>query len=309
MERSPRRRDAARSGRRESSRESVWSAEGIVGGKMIVLKLGGGQGINFDSVAQDLAGIMAEEQTQFIVVHGGSAETALLGSQLNHPPRFLQSVEGGIGRYHDSKTLDIYLMATAGKVNKRLVGHMQRAGVNAVGVSGADGRLFQGKRLEKVRFIDDRGETRELPRDFTGRLDKVNVDLLELLLDRGYTPVITPLALSEENELVYIDADRAAANIAAQMGADTYIVLATVPGLLKDPDDSSTLIRSIPLERYDTFVEEFARGRMKRKMAATLEALRGDVRHVVIADGRVDHPIRRALSGHGTVIRAEPPAI
>jgi acetylglutamate kinase len=82
-------------------------------------------------------------------------------------------------------------------------------------------------------------------------------------------------------------------------------VLSTVPGLLKDPDDPTTLIRSIELENFDSFVEEFARGRMKRKLSATLEALQGDVRHIVLADGRAKNPVRCAIEGMGTVIRAD----
>lgn len=274
---------------------------------MIVIKVGGGQGVNFAAIAQDMAGLAAEEQMQFVVVHGGSAETSMLGSQLNHPPQFLQNPEGTVGRYHDQKTLEIYMMATAGKVNRLLVTELQRHGINAVGLAGTDGRLFSGKRNDKVVFIDEQGTRKELPADFTGRLEHVNADLLNLLIDHGYTPVVTPLAVTADHELVYIDADRAAANIAAAIGADTYVVLATVPGLLRDPDDPQTLIRQIPIEQFDMFVEEFARGRMKRKMAATLEALQGDVRHIVIADGRVDHPVRAALEGLGTVIRAEKP--
>jgi acetylglutamate/LysW-gamma-L-alpha-aminoadipate kinase len=272
---------------------------------MIVVKIGGGQGINLAGVAEDLAGLMAEEQEQFVVVHGGSAETTMLAAQLNHNLQHLTSASGMMGRYHDPKTMEVFIMATAGKVNKQLVEQLQSFDVNAFGLSGVDGGLFRGHRLDESTYLDEQGQAVTMPRDFTGRLDDVNADLLNMLLDHGYTPVVTPIALSEENETIYIDADRAAANIAAALGATTYVVLCTVPGLLKDPSDPSTLIRQLEVDQFDSFVEEFARGRMKRKMAATLEALQGDVRHIIISDGREKHPIRRALEGFGTVIKAD----
>lgn len=272
---------------------------------MIVVKVGGGQGINLAGVAEDIADLMAEEQEQFVIVHGGSAETLLLAAQLNHPLQFLTTRSGMMGRYHDPKTMEVFVMATAGKVNKFLVERLQAVGVNAIGLSGIDGRLFTGSRQEEQAYVDADGHDITLPRDFTGRLEHVNTDLLNLMLDHGYVPVVTPIALSREGETIYIDADRAAANIAAALGAGTYVVLGSVPGLLKDPEDPTTLIRRIEIDQFDSFVEEFARGRMKRKLAATLEALQGDVHHIVISDGRVKHPVRCAIEGLGTVIRAD----
>jgi len=269
---------------------------------LFVVKLGGGQGINLEGAAQDLADYIAEEEADFVVVHGGSAESTLLGSQLNHPPQFLHIPDEYIGRYHDPKTLEIYVMATVGKVNKAIVQSLQAKGVNAVGLSGADGRLMEGHRYDKVQYFDNQGQLKDLPRDYTGKLDHANTELISLMIEHGYTPVITPLGLTKDNELVYIDADRAAAHLAAALCADTLVVLGTVPGLLRDPEDPTTLIRQIPIRQFDSFVEEFARGRMRRKMAATLEALQGDVRRIVVADGRVAHPIRAALNGVGTTI-------
>jgi acetylglutamate/LysW-gamma-L-alpha-aminoadipate kinase len=173
--------------------------------------------------------------------------------------------------------------------------------VNALGLSGMDGRLWQGTRKAAITIVDERGKRRVVRDDFTGRVEQVNVTLLEALLGAGYTPVITPPALSFEGEGINVDGDRAAAVTAVALGAHTLIILSNVPGLLERFPDEASLIRHIPAGRLDAFMA-VAQDRMKKKVMGAGEALAGGVRRVVFADGRAAGPIQRALRGAGTVI-------
>jgi len=130
----------------------------------------------------------------------------------------------------------------------------------------------------------------------------VRTELLHSLMAAGLTPVIAPVAVSTEGEMLNIDGDRVAAAIAAAMGAEQLVILSNVPGLLRNPPDESTLIAHIPRSQAESHLDRYAQGKMKRKLIGTIEALQSGVDQVVIADGRVSHPLRKALAGRGTVI-------
>jgi acetylglutamate/LysW-gamma-L-alpha-aminoadipate kinase len=266
---------------------------------MLVVKVGGSEGINLDAVCADVA-VLVDEGQQIVLLHGGSHETNVISEKLGVPPRFVTSVSGYTSRYTDRETLGIFEMVYAGKVNKGVVERLQRLGVNAVGLSGLDGRLLEGRRKEAIKVVEG-ARVKVLRGDYTGTVERVNVGLLRLLLDQGYTPVIAPLAASYEGEAVNVDGDRAAAAIAAALGAQQLIILSNVPGLLRAFPDEVSLIPRIEKERAEEFIV-LAQGRMKKKVLGAIEAVRQGVGQVIFADGRVEQPIRKALFGQGTVI-------
>ena len=266
---------------------------------MIVVKVGGGAGIAYDTLCNDLAALTRAGQ-RFVLVHGGSHETNTLAERLGHPPRFVTSPSGYTSRYTDRVTLELFLMATAGKVNKLIVERLQHVGVNAIGLSGLDGRILQGQRKAVIRIIED-GKQKILRDDWTGTVEQVNTDLLRLLLDAGLFPVIAPIAISNIGEALNVDGDRAAAAIAAALGADTLVLLTNVPGLLRVFPDESTLVRHIPRADVEAYLP-LAQGRMKKKILGASEALNQGVGRVILGDARVSEPVSRALAGEGTVI-------
>lgn len=269
---------------------------------MIVVKVGGAEGIDYEKVAEDAASLW-KEGTRLILLHGGSAETNRIAEALGHPPRFLTHPGGLQSRLTDRKTLEIFEMVYCGLVNKRLVELLQRRGANAVGLSGLDGRLLVGRRKAVVKYVED-GKVKLHRGDYTGSVEEVNAGLLHLLLEAGYLPVLTPPALSYENEAINTDGDTAAAKVALAMGAEALIFLSNVPGLLANYPDESSLVREIPVERVDApEYMALAQGRMKKKVLGAVEAVKGGIKRVVFADGRVENPIRRALAGEGTVVR------
>src|SRR5437867_2352356 len=147
---------------------------------MIVVKVGGSLGINYEAVCSDLASII-KTGLQFVLVHGGSAETNLVAEKLGKPPRMVTSASGYESRYTDRETLEIFEMVYCGKINKGIVEKLQKQGINAVGLSGVDGRIWEGIRKPVITIIED-GKKKVLHDDHTGKVERVNLDLIQLLL-------------------------------------------------------------------------------------------------------------------------------
>jgi [amino group carrier protein]-L-2-aminoadipate 6-kinase len=265
-----------------------------------VVKLGGAEGVDFSAVCADAAGLLSQGHT-LVFVHGGSAEANALGEALGTPARFITSPSGYTSRYTDRKTLEIFLMAVKGKVNSLLVEQLQRLGINAFGLSGLDGRLMRAARKDSIQSIEN-GKRLIIRDDYTGKIETVNAALLHTLLDGGYMPVVAPVAVSPAGEALNVDADRAAAMIAAALQAHNLILLTAVPGLMKNFPDETTLIHNLPKNQLASALES-AQGRMKKKVLGAEEALQGGVKTVIIADGRIQNPISNALAGNGTVIQ------
>lgn len=266
---------------------------------LLVIKAGGGAGVDLEAICRDVAALVAAGRP-VVLVHGTSAAADALAQRAGVPVRTLTSPSGHISRYTDPEMLEFYVAAAAGQVNKRIVATLQGLGCNAVGLSGVDGRLLLAERKEAVRAVEA-GRQRIVRDDYTGKLHSANGDLLRLLLEAGYTPVIAPLALGKEAERLNVDGDRAAALVAASLHALTLVILSNVPGLLADFPDEASLVCHVPVERLD-WAEGLAEGRMKKKVLAAREALAGGVSTVILADSRLPQPVQAALAGGGTVI-------
>jgi acetylglutamate/LysW-gamma-L-alpha-aminoadipate kinase len=263
---------------------------------MIVVKVGGGAGIDVEAVLADVAQTWKNGE-QVVLVHGASDETNQLSERLGIPPRFVTSVSGHVSRFTDEKTLDAFAMAS-GKLNLRIVESLQKRGCNAVGLTGVDGRLLEGQRKDTIKAVVD-GKKVMLRGDHTGTIETVNARLLNLLLANGYLPVVTVPSISAAGEAVNADADRAAAAIAGALHADALLILSNVPGLLRDKDDPATLISRVPLAELPQ-AAAFAQGRFKKKILGAEEALALGVGKVVFATANVPVPVSGALQGGGT---------
>ncbi len=266
---------------------------------MIVVKIGGSEGTNYQQICEDI-GTQIKASRQIIVVHGASHETNQLSMALDHPPVFITSVSGHESRRTDRKTLEIFIMAGAGKINTLIVEYLQQQGINAIGLTGCDGRLLMGGRKKAIRAIID-GKRKMIRDDYTGKVEKVNTDLLSTLCASGYTPVIAPIALSYEYEAINVDGDRAAAVIAGVLQADELTIFSNVPGLLKDVSEPNSLIKHIPKEKVEDYMV-YAQGRMKKKILGATEAIKAGVKSVRLSSGKVQTPLSNALAGNCTVI-------
>jgi acetylglutamate/LysW-gamma-L-alpha-aminoadipate kinase len=266
---------------------------------MIVVKVGGGKDLNIDAVVADIV-MLRQAGRELLLVHGGAETTNEVAAALGHPPQFVTSESGYVSRRTDRRTLEIFEMVYCGQLNKMWVEKLQMAGVDAVGLSGLDGRIFEGTRKDTLRVRID-GKRLVLRDDWTGTVERVNTRLLRTLLDAGFFPVLTPPGASDKGEAINVDGDRAAAMVAAAFHAEALVILSNVPGLLRAFPDESTLIREIPRAKANDFMQ-YAEGRMKKKVMGAVEAIAEGVQKVIFADGRVDAPISRALAGEGTQI-------
>jgi [amino group carrier protein]-L-2-aminoadipate/L-glutamate 6-kinase len=266
----------------------------------IVVKIGGSNGVAITNILREIAQSVAGGQ-RFVVIHGGSDLTNMLSERLGHQVRMITSPGGMVSRYTDSETLCIYAMAVAGQINTELVASLQQLGVNALGLTGVDGRLLLARRKSVIRSVMPGGRVQILRDDYTGRIEHVNDALLYQLLNRGYIPVIAPLALSLDGERLNVDGDRVASAVAAALYADVLVIMTNVSGLLENPQDQATLIRSIPTHQLADYVE-YAHGRMRKKLLAAQEALQNGVPQVCIGS----NSLLDVLNGSGTIIESMP---
>lgn len=265
---------------------------------MKILKVGGGSSINWDYVGEDVAQFLKKEQ--LIIVHGAGSIRDKIATQLNAPSRTIISPSGFSSTYTDKKAIEVFLMVYAGLMNKQIVAKLQSYGVNALGLSGVDGKLWQAKRKKEI--LSQEGQKIKVIRDsYTGRVEKINTQLLSLLLNNKYVPVICPPAISEECEIVNTDNDTATAVLAHEMKCKEIIMLFEAPGLLKNHKDESTLVKHIPKEKIDDYLT-YAQGKMKKKLLGAKNSFANGVTKIYWGDGRVSHPISRLLNGEGTII-------
>ena len=267
--------------------------------RTILVKLGGTEGVDFTSICTDVADLL-DKGHKLVLVHGGSTQANELGEAVGKPAQMVTSPSGYTSRYTDRKTLEIFCMAVNGKVNTMLVEQLQKLGVNAFGLSGLDGRVIEAKRKASIRIIKN-GKRKILRDDYTGKIERVNTDVLNYFLANKYLPVIAPIATSEEGDALNVDADRAAAMVAAALQAEVLLLLTAVPGLLENFPDESSLVKNLTINQLSQ-AQVIAQGRMKKKILGAKEALEGGVRQVIIADGRGENPIKKGLAGMGTVI-------
>lgn len=260
----------------------------------VVVKVGGARGNRTDPVLDEVAA-----RTDVVLVHGGSAEADRIGTALGRPPEHYTAPSGVISRRTDAAHLEVVVLALAGQVQTGLVAGLGARGVRAIGLSGVDGRLLLARRRTGARALRD-GKVVRLADDLSGSVERVDAALLATVRSAGYVPVIGPPAITDDGQVVNVDADRVAAAVAGAVGAEALVLLTNVPGLLERPDDPTSRIPRIDRAEVDRYLP-LAAGRMKKKVLAVQEALAAGVGRAVIASSAGPAPIARALAGDGTV--------
>ncbi|MFX1518395.1 MAG: [LysW]-aminoadipate/[LysW]-glutamate kinase [Promethearchaeota archaeon] len=264
----------------------------------LVIKVGGSliaEPDIFTNIAQDFQIVAAKNQC--VLVHGGAKIVNKIAEKMGKEQNFVTSATGFRSRYTDRETMEIFEMVMAGKINKELVTSLQINGINAIGLSGVDGGLIRAQRKDRIKIIDEHGRKRMISGDYTGKINEVDANLLDLLFDNEYVPVVAPIALSHDYEPLNCDGDRTAAYIARAISADKLILLTDVSGLLID----ESMVPLLTAAEAKDEIDKIGAG-MKKKVFGALEALEGNVKEVIIASGLVDAPISNALEHKGTVV-------
>jgi len=273
---------------------------------MLLIKIGGGLDTNYQTISEDIAKISQNSDQKIIFVHGANATRDQLAIDLNYPTKRIISPSGVTSVHTDEKAIEILTMAYAGLINKRWVSHFIKNNVNAVGLSGIDGKLLTGQRKKVlISQVGDtlRGTSKKIliRNTYTGRVNQVNTDLLNILLGSGYLPVITQPATTTDGVMINTDNDLNCALIAGQMNVEKMVILFEAPGMMRDINDDHSLIKKISRAEL-TEMMRYAQGTMKKKVLGAIEALDHGVREIYWGDSRIKDPISSALSGNGTVI-------
>jgi acetylglutamate/LysW-gamma-L-alpha-aminoadipate kinase len=263
---------------------------------MILVKIGGGESINLEAVISDLA----NQDSAFIIVHGANVLRDQLSEKLGLEKTILTSASGYSSVFSDQDAIDVILMSYAGLRNKRIVELCQRSNINAVGLTGLDGRLVQGERNKGIR-IRENGKTL-IKRDLSGKPRTINARLLRLLLENGYSPVLTIPIADENGFAINSENDDIVAEMAAALEIETVVQLIEAPGFLDDPTDESSLVKHMSVAELIER-EAAVEGRIKRKLLALTRLCANGKTRVIISDGRSGHPIEDALNGGGTHIQ------
>ena len=268
---------------------------------LLVIKMGGSilkEGASND-VITDLKEVA--KTNKIILVHGGGVEVTEIASKLGKEQKFIVSPEGFRSRYTDKETIEIYTMVMAGKINKQIVLALETQGLPAVGITGLDAATLKAERKTKLIAVDERGRKKVIDGGYTGKITQVNSDLLNLLLGKGYIPIVTPIALSQDCEPLNVDGDRTAAIIAGALKADRLILLTDVKGLMLKGE----CVTKIAPTEVKEVISTIGQG-MSTKIHAALEALNQGVKEVLVTSGSGNQPISDALDHKvGTVITGE----
>ncbi len=267
----------------------------------VVVKIGGAKAVDPEGALADVASLV-EAGESVVVVHGGSTAVDETLERMDIEPEYVETPSGVVGRFTDAETMDVFKMVF-GKLNLDIVTQLQNLGTDAIGLSGPDGRVLEGARKSAVRVVED-GKRKIKRGDHSGTIESVNDQLLTLLLEEGFTPVVSVPMLADDGTAVNSDADRAAAAVAGALEG-TLVSLTDVAGVYRNPEDPETRIESVETPDGFARVEDAAEGFMGRKVMAAREALEGGAESVVIADANAEEPISQALAGEGTTIKPE----
>jgi acetylglutamate/LysW-gamma-L-alpha-aminoadipate kinase len=195
--------------------------------------------------------------------------------------------------------MDVMLMAYAGLRNKRIVEALQRRKIPAIGLTGLDARVIQGKRNPGIQVRQ--GEKILLRRDLSGKPQSINAPLLQLLTANGYMPVLTVPICDEQGYAISADNDDIVAALHRDLHAATVVSLLEAPGFLSDAADPGSVIPAMTRADVKQW-EERSTGRIKRKLHAVDRIMEEYPTRIILADGRTAHPLADALAGKGTTI-------
>ena len=247
-------------------------------GKIVVVKYGGNAMLNEElkhAVMEDIV-LLNTIGIKVVLVHGGGPEINKMLDKVGKESKFVDGL-----RYTDSETMEIVQMVLTGKLNKDIVGMLLQQGGKAVGLSGVDSGLLRAKKTEK-----DLG--------YVGEVTEVHPEILTSLLDEGFIPVVSTVALGEQGDdaRYNINADTAAAKIAAALHAEKFVQLTNVAGILRKIDDPSSLIKRIERTAIGSLkATGIISGGMIPKIECCEIALNGGVPRTHIIDGRVPHSL------------------
>ncbi|WP_028299941.1 acetylglutamate kinase [Oceanospirillum beijerinckii] len=272
-------------------------------GKTIVIKYGGNAMTDEDlkaSFARDIV-LMKEVGINPVVVHGGGPQIGELLDRLNIESRFVNGM-----RVTDSETMDVVEMVLGGLVNKEIVSLINQSGGKAVGMTGKDGGMIQASKLKVTHKTPEMTAPEIIDIGHVGEVQKVSTDVLDMLVQKDFIPVIAPIGVDEEGRSYNINADLVAGKIAEALQAEKLMLLTNVAGL---QDKNGDILTGLSTEQVDDLIADGTiYGGMLPKIGCALSAVKHGVVSSHIIDGRVPHATLLEIftdAGVGTLITNE----
>ena len=272
--------------------------------KTIVVKYGGNAMLNDElknKVLQDIVFLQCAGMRP-VVVHGGGPEITRMLMQAGKKSEFVSGL-----RVTDAESVGIAEMALVGKINTDLVARLNTLGGKAVGLNGKDATLIQAKK--HLADVYENGEVNLVDIGYVGNVEKVNTELIEVLLDAGFIPVIAPTGVGAQGETYNINADSVAGEVAGALKAEKLLVLTDVRGIYSDYRDENSFLSTLTFEKaQELIIRGKIDGGMIPKVRACITALSGGAKKTHIIDGRAEHTILMEIlsdKGVGTEVVKE----
>jgi len=272
--------------------------------KKVMIKYGGHAMIDsnaMSSTARDTV-LLKYVGMEPMVVHGGGPEISRSMNKLGKEPKFI----GGL-RITDSETMDIVKMVLVGKINTDIVSKVCLHGGKGIGISGKDNQLIKArKKAPHVMMDNSTGEEITVDLGLVGEIESVNTEIMEMLTENNYIPIVSPIGVDETGETLNLNADTVAGDIAAKMEAEKLIILTDVPGILEDPNDPETLIKRVKVDEIKDLIDNgIVKDGMIPKVLTCVNAVENGVKSAHIIDGRIQHSVLLEIfttKGIGTMI-------
>ena len=247
-------------------------------GKIVVVKYGGNAMINprlKQAVMNDIV-LLTQVGIRVVLVHGGGPEISATLKRLGIASQFLNGL-----RVTDMETMQVVQMVLAGKTNKDLVALIGVCGGRALGLCGIDGGMLLARQMKDAPELG-----------YVGEVVKIDTRPILNALADGYIPVVATVGVDPSGAAYNINADTAAAEIAAALGAENLITLTDIRGLMRDVNDEGSLIPQVPLCQVEELIRQgVITGGMIPKVRSCESAVRAGVKKAVMIDGRVPHSI------------------
>ncbi|OKY78173.1 MAG: Acetylglutamate kinase [Candidatus Methanohalarchaeum thermophilum] len=272
-------------------------------GSTIVIKFGGHIVIDEESIKNIIKDIILLKYVGMkpVIVHGGGPEITRVMNEMGIKPK---SVDGL--RITDEKTIEIARMVLIGNINTKIVSKIEKEGVKSIGLSGKDGKLFTARKKGKKK-VEIEGEEKKIDLGYVGEIENVDPELIEIMTERSYIPVISPIAIGQTGISLNVNADSVAGRLAHELNARKLIMATNVDGVLKDPSDKSTLISELSIKESKSIIRDgTVEGGMIPKVKACINAVNKGVKKAHIINGEKNHSILLEIftdEGIGTMIK------
>ena len=271
--------------------------------KKVMIKYGGHAMVDDEAMASTARDTVLLKYVgmQPIVVHGGGPEITRSMKKLGKDPKFIKGL-----RVTDEETMSIVKMVLVGNINTDIVSQICLHDGKGAGLSGKDNKLIEAcKKIHKIKD-EETGEIEEIDLGLVGEIKRINPEILEMYTENDFIPVVSPIGIAEDGTTLNLNADTVAGAIAGEMDAEKLIILTDVPGVLRDPEDPSTLIQRIHVDEIPALIEEgIISGGMIPKIETCVDALNNGVKSAHILDGRIKHTLLLEIftkEGIGTMI-------